>query len=642
MKKILNIVALALLTVTGAYSQCHNGDFEECNDSQWEGATSNNINGFIDMANLAFGFQNNRHEVVNSGPDGPTGGAINQVAEGSCAFRLGNSSGGAQMDFAKYTFTVDNSNQDFSFRYAMVMNDPEGHTPAQKPFFGYAIVQGSNWPTAATLAANYVLGKKFVADKNNPFFTEHNHVVYRNWTTECANLSNYMGQEMSIIFVTSDCSFTAHYGYAYIDGLCKNNRVNAQFRLPNEICLSDPFMVDGSTSTNEDSHTWSIQEVNSSGNGVGPLYSQSYTAALAGIIDMKGFIQMKGGTIECNKRYKITLEVTGQCSPASQFSGIVRVSCPTISASAGPDRCTSGSNQLGFPVACVGCSYSWSPTTGLSNPNSPSPLVDFSQLNQTTTYTLIATDPEGCSSTDEVTVIVPNPPKLEINLLSCCGLYLTLKGGPFTSIVWSSGETNVTSIMPTVSGNHSVTVTDVCGTYTVNKSVGPPGVSLTRYHTNLQNPANYTFLSSGFVTGNTPLKIVNIEPTTPLYGEYYATDYRLDLWSRKEGNFRTIYGSIPNCAGFASDEIQWDGTLNGNNVQTGAYIGRLYMKNCATNGKYVPIKVSYCNKREENVVECRSDFLSFQCGFNKYNHLVRYGECTDLKKEYLFPITVTF
>ena len=53
-----------------------------------------------------------------------------------------------------------------------------------------------------------------------------------------------------------------------------------------------------------------------------------------------------------------------------------------------------------------GTFYNWSPSTGLSNTNTPNPTA--SPL-ETTTYTLAVTDLNGCVDTDEVTVIVVPP-----------------------------------------------------------------------------------------------------------------------------------------------------------------------------------------------------------------------------------------
>jgi gliding motility-associated-like protein len=57
--------------------------------------------------------------------------------------------------------------------------------------------------------------------------------------------------------------------------------------------------------------------------------------------------------------------------------------------------------------ASGGTSYSWTPTSTLSNPNIANPIAT---PTVTTTYTVTVTDANGCVSSDEVTVFVSNDP----------------------------------------------------------------------------------------------------------------------------------------------------------------------------------------------------------------------------------------
>lgn len=58
-----------------------------------------------------------------------------------------------------------------------------------------------------------------------------------------------------------------------------------------------------------------------------------------------------------------------------------------------------------------GILYQWSPAIGLSDPSIANPIAT---LNQTTTYTVTAFTPLGCSSTDQVTVIVYKGPDIYV------------------------------------------------------------------------------------------------------------------------------------------------------------------------------------------------------------------------------------
>lgn len=87
-------------------------------------------------------------------------------------------------------------------------------------------------------------------------------------------------------------------------------------------------------------------------------------------------------------------------------------------------------------------SYSWSPTTGLSDPNSATPTLSYDNGTRPTMYVLTVTDELGCQDTAQVIInysvareaetqlpismqILPNP--------SNGFFHLTLKGEPLTS-----------------------------------------------------------------------------------------------------------------------------------------------------------------------------------------------------------------
>ncbi|WP_205499889.1 gliding motility-associated C-terminal domain-containing protein [Rufibacter psychrotolerans] len=83
----------------------------------------------------------------------------------------------------------------------------------------------------------------------------------------------------------------------------------------------------------------------------------------------------------------------------------VRVHIPAATANAGPDQ----NLVLGRFVelaASGGLTYSWSPSTGLSNTQISNPVA---KPLQTTTYTVTVTTQDGCTSSDEVTITVLKP-----------------------------------------------------------------------------------------------------------------------------------------------------------------------------------------------------------------------------------------
>lgn len=59
-----------------------------------------------------------------------------------------------------------------------------------------------------------------------------------------------------------------------------------------------------------------------------------------------------------------------------------------------------------LPAGVTGATYTWTPTTGLSCSNCPNPVA---APNQTTTYYVTVTTPDGCVATDSAIVIVNQP-----------------------------------------------------------------------------------------------------------------------------------------------------------------------------------------------------------------------------------------
>ncbi|MFD2874571.1 gliding motility-associated C-terminal domain-containing protein [Mucilaginibacter ximonensis] len=109
--------------------------------------------------------------------------------------------------------------------------------------------------------------------------------------------------------------------------------------------------------------------------------------------------------------YTVAVSDSGHCAVTTTFKVIV---IPKPIVDAGPDiRMFKGDHaQLKAKVTGSNVTYSWSPTTGLDNPNSLNPVVS---PTETTTYQLTAITDQGCSLvTDKVTVnvyekvIIPN------------------------------------------------------------------------------------------------------------------------------------------------------------------------------------------------------------------------------------------
>ncbi|MBK9274255.1 MAG: gliding motility-associated C-terminal domain-containing protein [Flavobacteriales bacterium] len=148
--------------------------------------------------------------------------------------------------------------------------------------------------------------------------------------------------------------------------------------------------------------------------------------------------------------YTLTVTDANQCSASDDVTVSVG-SLPT--AEAGPDVwvCPGFDVQL---QGSGGTDYSWSPTAGLNDPTSASPLAAPSS---TTIYTLTVTDAAGCSGTDQVTVTVNDDPPVDAgpDQTACFGNAVVIGGAPSSipgsTFLWlpGSGLDDPTAANPT-------------------------------------------------------------------------------------------------------------------------------------------------------------------------------------------------
>lgn len=101
---------------------------------------------------------------------------------------------------------------------------------------------------------------------------------------------------------------------------------------------------------------------------------------------------------------QLTAENDFTCRPAQAFD-TVRVRPGQLQLVAPPTICRGESVQLFADTRDPSSTYTWSPATGLSNPNIANPIA---RPTQTTTYRLRATSPTGCTYDTAVTVTVRN------------------------------------------------------------------------------------------------------------------------------------------------------------------------------------------------------------------------------------------
>jgi hypothetical protein len=170
------------------------------------------------------------------------------------------------------------------------------------------------------------------------------------------------------------------------------------FTMPNAACMSGAIMADGSTTTFEQNHFWSVQESDANWNRFGTEAMEWFTGE-AGSIDLRAFAAKYGVTMKCNTYYRVKLAVTGLCSGWAETSQLLYVTCPPVNA--GQDVCCGKAPTLGGPPQRF-LKYSWSPASGVSDATASNPTALPSNGPFPVTYTLTVTDRFGCSATEHL------------------------------------------------------------------------------------------------------------------------------------------------------------------------------------------------------------------------------------------------
>lgn len=255
--------------------------------------------------------------------------------------------------------------------------------------------------------------------------------------------------------------------------------------------------------------------VNASQNSICPGASTTLTASGGGPnytwSPATGLSSTSGSSVTANPLVTTTYTVSSPASAGScAATGNVTITVnpePSINAGADISICNGASTNLSASGAAT---YSWSPVSGLGNPNSAntsaSPTV-------TTVYTVTGTSASGCVSTDNVTVTVNPLPTANpgSGAANCSGLGAQLNGSGGTSYLWSpaTGLSSATIANPVASPatttNYSLVVTDANGCVSAASAEIVVTVFQQPPAPNITTIGSTSFCSGGSVQLNAPV-----------------------------------------------------------------------------------------------------------------------------------------
>jgi len=577
---------------------CSNGDFEVSNFNDWQGDVGSYSASGTGYSNptgaIAWNGDHNgtgQHVVVYAGDgDDPIlqqhGISLPRVAGGSFAARVGNHGGGKRAARLYRTITVTPANAQFRFRFATVLEDPSGHTDAERPFFGVSVYTGAAIHPSQRVDA---LSEKWIADGSDPLFYEvaGEDILYTPWRCHLIDLSDYIGQQVTIVYETADCTLGAHWGYAYIDDACDDGAASAMspsFTLTPPSCgTTGSVIVDGSASTGTiNYHYWSVQSVDAAGNGTG-IYQSQWFQGQPGPMNLSNFFADHGQQFQCGEYYRVKLATQNECNPWEETTQTFYYECPAPDV--GPDQwiCAGDSTTLTSSGYQSHWNMSWVDDNGTQVGTGASVTVS---PTTTTTYTAHAEDTNNgmCAGWEDVTVTVVQDNAIGIgwqDTCDCAGTYRLhahIFGGvpPGTPVTyaWSNGSTTDEALVDgTTAATYTLTVTTPCGTKTTTHTVSP------------RLPAQYA-VANAFTPNNDgindflrPIQFSGGSVVPWGHMPAYETGVRFRVYNRW-GNL--VHDQTASCANgpHAHGDVAWDGNFNGVPQPTEVYLYILEKIDC--------------------------------------------------------------
>ena len=130
----------------------------------------------------------------------------------------------------RYTMTVDSANALLVLKFALVLQYADDHTAKMEPRFrmklydqkGDSIPDCANYDVFASASNIKGFRSYMPTGANDP-------VRWRDWTTVGVNLSKYLGKQVTIEFMTADCTGNFHYGYAYFVAACHPLNITVKY-----------------------------------------------------------------------------------------------------------------------------------------------------------------------------------------------------------------------------------------------------------------------------------------------------------------------------------------------------------------------------------------------------------------------------
>jgi gliding motility-associated-like protein len=508
-------------------ANCNNLDFYTGTTTGWSGQwnNANNVPGSNAYGGLtANGFHNSLYDRWGYAHELCTGGfdrnvPISCVPPGhSYAMRLGNDSAyqllqtyGNNPPYLPYnhqiisnTFLVTQQNKSVSYWYAVVLcqYNPNNHPSTIQPYFKIRMydaagneIMCAHYDVDALTAPSiggFQIVNDGITDPNTGSFTPYD-FFYKPWSQVMIPLNNYVGQNVTITFETSDCAGGGHPGYAYVAVDCAP--------MPN--IQITPFACGGAGATASLTAPAGAATYSWAGPGiVGSSTSQTVTVNTAGSYTVT-MTTLGNSGFNCTFSVDTTI---GPPPPPPVASFTFAPGCINTPIQFTDQSTTSG----GDPI--VGWNWTFGDGTGSTSYNPSHVYTSSTAGSFPVNYTI--TTAYGCSATYSATVTTYPPPLPSATANTVCAGSATQFNNTSISSVsysWNFGDGSPASILSSPShtypaaGNYTATLTGTTvngcnGTFSVAVLVKPkPVASFSAATACLGSPSNFANTSSNVV-----------------------------------------------------------------------------------------------------------------------------------------------
>ncbi len=207
-----------------AQNSCPNIDFSSGDFSNWVGRRADFGNWSPDTV-----FIPGRHDLIRfSGTDPIVDGNLSILPPGkNIGARLGNWIPNVKSQSLSHTLTVSEFNSLILIHYAVVMEHSCNFgVPANQPRFNIRVMDASGEIVESGCSFYEIISSSVIPG----FDSLPNGVKWKNWATLPLDLTEFVGEELTIQVLTSDCRTPpSHFGYAYFAAECMPMKIAVKY-----------------------------------------------------------------------------------------------------------------------------------------------------------------------------------------------------------------------------------------------------------------------------------------------------------------------------------------------------------------------------------------------------------------------------